>query len=93
MAREHPTQSVRNGVRPIRGAQTRRAEAVEAPFVQSLIGEAPGHGLTGSQLFAAYRAYFTADTGLHISERSSSAPRRSHTEAQEQRRCHRGLTA
>jgi hypothetical protein len=46
--------------------------------VQSLIGEAPGDRLTGSQLFAAHCTCLTTNTGLNVGERGSSTPRRSH---------------
>jgi hypothetical protein len=78
VAREHRTKTAGNGVRTIGGAETGRAEAIEAALVESLIGEAPGDRLTGPQLLATDRAGLATNPRLHIGKRSRSASRRSH---------------
>ena len=78
MARQHSAKAVGERVRPIRRTETRSAETIEAALVQPLIGEPPGDGFAGPQLFATYCTRFAAHSRLHVGERSSSAARWSH---------------
>jgi low affinity Fe/Cu permease len=78
MARQYSPKAVGKRVRPIRRTQARSAETIEAALVQPLIGESPGDGFAGPQLFATYCTRFAANSRLHVGERSSSAARWSH---------------
>lgn len=53
---EHAAQARRHRLRPIGRAQTRRPEAIQAPLVETLIGESPRYRLPGTQLLATYCA-------------------------------------
>ena len=59
--REDTAHGGRDALRPLLGAQPRSPQAVETPFVQSLVREAPGERLTRLQLPAAH----AADLGSH----------------------------
>jgi low affinity Fe/Cu permease len=78
MARQHSAKAVGERVGPIRRTEARSAQTIEAALVQSLIGESPGDGFSGPQLFATYCTRFAANSRLHVGERSSSAARGSH---------------
>src|SRR5947207_1187210 len=78
VAREHAAHGRGDALRPLLGSQPRRTKTVEAPLMESLVGEAPCERLTGPQLPAAHRARLVSRARLDVGERRGSDSRRSH---------------
>src|SRR6266404_2986892 len=78
VAREHAAHGRGHALRPLLGSQPRRTKTLEAPLVESLVGEAPCERLTGPQLPAAHRTRLVSRARLDVGERRGSDSRRSH---------------